>query len=430
MAFARVQSAANHVDASSSVTVTLSTDPTVNNLLVAVFGTQNSLLTVSSLPDVGWVTQEDTAVGAAGKPRCVIAYKVAAGTEGTTFTFTFSGSGDLFAVVGEWSGGATSSVVDQSNSQNSGSSTVTSYATGNITTLNNEDLLIAGVSWVDANLDQTLSIDGSFTIVEQTVGAGSIIVSGGLAERFVSSTGTYGPTWSHAGTADEAAAGIVSFKSLTVADTSVSPASVSVGLAVPNVPASLSIPVSVRTVRVKTYINTGFSHIDLLYIPVPVSLDEAFPLAAQQVIVHTVPVAVGVVPTGFGTAPVSDTLKVVSPVGVSVSGMAPGAVWYETITIVEYEVGYFARDTTEPVLAFVYGLNRSLPVGWSSGEGWQIVSERFVFNDTTTGRGVVDRAVSGAWASDRLSSQTVLKAALDGALQGAGFRKPGGGDIV
>lgn len=128
---------------------------------------------------------------------------------GTSASFTVSCSGNCYSVlfVAAFSGGPSSSAVDQLNANNING--VASIGPGSVTTTASGDLLVA-VESVN-NTSGTVSINSSFTITDQVSGTGGNNYGGALAYLVQSSAGAVNPTWTYANTVSTTDAGIISF---------------------------------------------------------------------------------------------------------------------------------------------------------------------------------------------------------------------------
>lgn len=78
-------------------------------------------------------------------------------------------------------------------------------------------------------------------------------------------------------------------------------------------------------------------------------------------------------------------------------------------------------------------LGRSVRRGYKTAEGWERVSSIFVFDNTPDSAGAFEQAetaIASVWATHSGSDAATLQAAMDAALQAAGFRAVGGGSLV
>ncbi len=104
-------------------------------------------------------------------------------------------------------------------------------------------------------------------------------------------------------------------------------------------------------------------------------------------------------------------------------GFAP-TVTGEGLTILAAETGTFFRHQPSTRLALVFGAARSATTGYSGSEGWEKVSGPFRFQwDTRT---QVFATVLSAWDANKTDTASTLAAALDLALNNAGYRAPDG----
>jgi hypothetical protein len=110
----------------------------------------------------------------------------------------------------EYSGMATSTPKDQSNSADNAAAT--SLASGDITTTQADEVLICLFA---SGAADTYTADGAFT-VEETILAGAGVNRAQTSDRVVSAIGTYSNTSSIAGAAKNLSSCIVSYKALEV----------------------------------------------------------------------------------------------------------------------------------------------------------------------------------------------------------------------
>ena len=195
MAITLVQSAQGS-DGSGSASVTWGGSTTSGNLLVACVSCSRAQSAGSpptiTAPDGSWVqavTQiADNAAGV--RVRTSIYYKANASGESGAKTWTcttYMSAASIGVVVAEYSGIATASPLDQTASTADNSGTSTSCTTGTTgTTAQADELLVACVNGGSSLESPT----NSFTIQNQTTSARFTA----LADRIVSSTGTYSTT--------------------------------------------------------------------------------------------------------------------------------------------------------------------------------------------------------------------------------------------
>jgi IPT/TIG domain len=176
--------------AGESFWATLPSAPTPNNLLIAIAATRNAGLIT---PPTGWSTAVNHS-GTSGftRPNQAIFYKIASVSESATVTVTTTanGSGHRNAVqVYEYSGIDTALPFDAANTGES-EGTGTTVSSGNVSTTNANDLIIAGL--VSRNGTGLTSWANSFTQRNSfTQGAGSAETLFGGADRVVTTSGTY-----------------------------------------------------------------------------------------------------------------------------------------------------------------------------------------------------------------------------------------------
>ncbi len=200
--------------ASTTVVVSASSTPawvssTAGNLLaIAVIGRSSSTPAISSVKDSGGNTWSSAISHVQGGSAIAAIYYFPNNPGGiTSITVTFTGSLDAAAWAWEFSGVATSSPLDGSGAITGGSSA--SPNSGNYTTLNANDVLLALIEW-----NGTSSISGltsGFTNeTQQSATAGTLKCQLQPAYQIVSATGTY----SYGGTITSAIwnAGIIGFE--------------------------------------------------------------------------------------------------------------------------------------------------------------------------------------------------------------------------
>lgn len=94
-------------------------------------------------------------------------------------------------------------------------------------------------------------------------------------------------------------------------------------------------------------------------------------------------------------------------------------------------IGQFHRkDTTRLHLAKIGRGNRR---GYRIVEGWERVSDPFVFDEHSDGDADQEQtmvAVAAAWAAHAGSSEATLKAEIHTALDALGYRRPDGSRLV
>lgn len=131
-------------------------------------------------------------------------YYVANPTVGTNHTFDPSGTNPS-CTVAAFSGVVTTSPFDQENG-NTGSGG--SVSTGSVTPSEDNELVIAGVTFYPAGV---VSINGGFTITDQVNYVLGAEMGSGLAYLIQTSVAAANPAWSHSGFTDAAVA-IATFK--------------------------------------------------------------------------------------------------------------------------------------------------------------------------------------------------------------------------
>lgn len=128
-------------------------------------------------------------------------------TVGTLHTFTVTGTGSYSLVaVAAFSGAATTTPFDVENGAVAGANT--SLATGSITPSENDELIIAGISFENPD---TLSIDQAMTITNQVPWSSGVTFGCALAYKIQTTAAAINATWSWT-TSDNIAVAIGSFK--------------------------------------------------------------------------------------------------------------------------------------------------------------------------------------------------------------------------
>ncbi len=130
---------------------------------------------------------------------------------GSGHTFTANGNGTYQTLCAMAFSGSVSTPFDVENGGPS-SGTVTSLATGSITPTQDNELVIAAVSYDDTT---SLSIGGSFTIADQGAFVLNNAVGGALAYLIQTTAAAANPTWSWTNS-QKASAAIASFKAAAV----------------------------------------------------------------------------------------------------------------------------------------------------------------------------------------------------------------------
>lgn len=192
-AIAFVQQAVG-VGTTGSATATLGSGVTSGNLLVACIGFDTSVSAVSSVTG-GNVTWSQVAIAQPIKPAgnggVAIWQGINSSGGGTSIVVTVNASDNVNFNVSEWSGIATSSPLDGSAVTATLTTGSTSPATGNYTSTNANDLIIANCGFHDA---ATMSTRPGSPWTSLTDG-GTVGIGTGESYQIVSSTGTYSATW-------------------------------------------------------------------------------------------------------------------------------------------------------------------------------------------------------------------------------------------
>lgn len=100
------------------------------------------------------------------------------------------------------------------------------------------------------------------------------------------------------------------------------------------------------------------------------------------------------------------------------------------LLIAARELGQFQRINQRLHLARV---RRSLRRGFQTGEGWERVSDVFVFDDDDASDGSFDQAMAAvvqAWADHQGDDEATLTTAINTALDAFGFRRPDGTRLI
>jgi hypothetical protein len=191
----------------TSISATLDTGATAGNLLITAVSIDKASGTIS--PPAGFTLIQK---GEGGVASGAFAYKVAAGGETTvTWTYTTSEEGSMW--VGEYSGLATSGVLDVSAENESFLNTTTaSISTGTTGSTSQDDEFVIAMFAADSgnSVGATRSWTNSFiSVAEVTETSGSPFLA--VARKLLTTTGTTETTVSHSGS-DESYAAIATFK--------------------------------------------------------------------------------------------------------------------------------------------------------------------------------------------------------------------------
>lgn len=210
MAFAFVQKKTSQ-SSSGSPAVTLDAAPTVNNLLVASIQSQDTGTPTIS----GWSNGTNQSTGTGGTKRCFrMFYKISDGTE-TTITGSSPAIGTIM-IVCEYSGNATTNVLDIENSQANASNTVQSAPSVGPTASVNRLIVGAAEARRTVTTWSLWKIGGSTTGVTERANDGFSSTSGSMWDLDVASTsGNYDASVT-IDTGSVGAAGIMIFKPLVV----------------------------------------------------------------------------------------------------------------------------------------------------------------------------------------------------------------------
>jgi hypothetical protein len=161
--------------AATTLTVTLGSAPTNGNTLIAVItaaGQYEVTGQVSGISETGATWTKAVAQGSQGACDTEIWYANNVSGASTTITITQAASGYMSAVVAEYSGLATSGVLDKTASNyNSGSSTGDTGTTA--TTSQANELWIGGIGYDSYATSQLSSPTNGFTVVNWANGSGS-----------------------------------------------------------------------------------------------------------------------------------------------------------------------------------------------------------------------------------------------------------------
>lgn len=194
----------------TTVSAVYAATPTANNLLIAVYGDSDGN-NGGPVTITGWTSAISTQ-GSSGTDAWIF-FKVATGAESTTVTATNANTPFTSNIaIFEYSGLATSSVLDKTAVGSSGiGATSTPTGTTATTTLANE-LLIAGVV-VSGVAATGPSWSNSFTVRATTTNAtGPLFTS----DRIVSATGAYTTTVTYTGSGTGGAGVIATFKAAAI----------------------------------------------------------------------------------------------------------------------------------------------------------------------------------------------------------------------
>lgn len=168
----------------STVSATYPGATTAGNLLICSLYAIVGQASVTGPSGFTAAKQEDFSAGA---QSVSIFYKVADGTE-TTITSTGTAATQMRTHIYEYTGNANPVVVDQTNGNTSGVTSVTTIASGNITTTNASDLLFVALG--TGGSTSAYSFTNSFNTRQSDVSASRLCD----ADQIVAVTGTYGTT--------------------------------------------------------------------------------------------------------------------------------------------------------------------------------------------------------------------------------------------
>lgn len=178
-----VQQGVNYADVATSLSVTLPNLPAANDVLVMIGGNPHAHL--DSVTG-GGVTTWTLAVGSWDNANIEIWYGVTNGASATVTITCATNTLSMGFSVSEWSGLATTNVLD---TQNAISGLVSPASAGSITTTNAHDLQLLGVGDDSPN---TFGNPGPGTWTQLTPVTGFIVQ--GEWYRVVNATSTYTPT--------------------------------------------------------------------------------------------------------------------------------------------------------------------------------------------------------------------------------------------
>ncbi|MDD4082385.1 MAG: alkaline phosphatase family protein, partial [Sphaerochaetaceae bacterium] len=194
---------------SRSITASLASPATVGNLLVTAVSVDKNALAI--VPDGFTLISSSSFVD--GGVACGFAYKVATGGE-TDITWTTDLNNVASMWVGEYSGLATSDVLDKNSSYNSNTIAISSVDTGLSGTTSQADelaIVFAGIDSAQSNTSGAWSTDYTKRAeIAGTVVNGTPALS--VGERILSSVGDYNAVYSWTPTGDQACAGIATFR--------------------------------------------------------------------------------------------------------------------------------------------------------------------------------------------------------------------------
>ncbi|HEX7098955.1 MAG TPA: hypothetical protein VF377_06915 [Acidimicrobiia bacterium] len=220
----------------------------------------------------------------------------------------------------------------------------------------------------------------------------------------------------------------------------------SAGVVVPATPAASVIPVAVGVPTPQ--VGAGVA-VSASVVAVPISLPQAAVSAGAVVSASAVAVAVGV-PAATGVvsehqvahpntfalvaaipAPTINYGSTVTPAVIAVVTSFPApTVRAGVLEILAEQLGQFQRLSGRLHLARV---RRGLRRGFRIDEGWDRVSDVFVFDEDDTSKGSFDQAmaaVAQAWADHQNDDEATLRAAVNAALDAFGFRAPDGSRLI
>lgn len=184
MAISRIASQdARGTSTTASVTATYPATPTAGNLLIA---SVHANVGPGATSLTGWSIAKSQEFSA-GAQCVIIFYRLADGTE-SGITANATGATQMRLHIYEYTGNANPIQLDGSNGATSGTTNVTSLASGDITTTNADDLLFAALATGGSTTSRSFSNSFSARLAD----AANVRLAD--ADRIVAATGTYGTT--------------------------------------------------------------------------------------------------------------------------------------------------------------------------------------------------------------------------------------------
>lgn len=183
----------------------------VNLIIVSVIDySVNPAITLSDNQGNTW-TELSIYTGSSARSKIYYCYNP---TTNSNHTFTATGNASYVSFSVLAFSGAAVNPLDKS-SGNGTSSSVTSLSTNPVTPAEDNELIFTGIGFANADVPISLSINNSFTIVNQGVNVSGQAFGIGTAYLIQSAASAINPSWSWSGSSP-ATTSIATFKALSV----------------------------------------------------------------------------------------------------------------------------------------------------------------------------------------------------------------------